>query len=97
MPRYPVREFKTTPDRFRPIHTITFPKLNEIFFYIGRCRFMKTDRKPRVKIVRIYTYYNPPTYDVELVATGATLYCDLRELVPVDGDYYHFRRLLASN
>jgi hypothetical protein len=80
-----------------PIHTITFPKLNEIFFYIGRCRFMKTDRKPRVKIVRIYTHYNPPTYDVQLVATGATLYCDLRELVPVDGDYYHFRRFLASN
>jgi hypothetical protein len=97
MTHYPVREFKTTPDRFRPIHTITFPKLNEIFFYIGRCRFMKTDRKPRVKIVRIYTHYNPPTYDVQLVATGAILYCDLRELVPVDGDYYHFRRLLASN
>ena len=47
--------------------------------------------------VRIYTHYNPPTYDVQLVPTGATLYCDLRELVPVDGDYYHFRRLLAYN
>ena len=47
--------------------------------------------------VRIYTHYNPPTYDVQLVATGATLYCDLRDLVPVDGDYYHFRRLLEYN
>ena len=48
-------------------------------------------------LVRIYTHYNPPTYDVQLVPTGATLYCDLRELVPVDGDYYHFRLLLAYN
>jgi hypothetical protein len=57
------------PDRFRPIHTVTFPKIDEIFFYIGRCRFMKTDRKPRVKIVRIYTHHNPPATSVALLAS----------------------------
>ncbi len=86
---------------------------------------MKTDLKPRVKIVRIYTHYNSPTYDVQLVTTGVVstsiglsvcllvlkhlvslqgrvrpsvqVVVDLLDLVPVDGDYYHFRRLLVSN
>jgi hypothetical protein len=96
MPRYPVRELLAS-DRFRSIHTVTFPKVDEIFFYIGRYRFMKTDHKTRVQIVTIYTHHYPPSYEVKLIATGATLYCDLFDLVPVDGDYYHFRRLLASN
>ena len=95
MPRRPVRE-TSKPDRYRPIFTVVLPKVGEVFFYIGRCRFMKLDRKPRVRIVTIYNHRDPPTYQVELVATGAPLYCDLLELVPLDGDYYHFRRLLAS-
>jgi hypothetical protein len=55
MPRRPVRA-TSTPERYRPISTVTLPKVGEIFFYIGRCRFMKTDLKPRVRIVTIYTH-----------------------------------------
>jgi hypothetical protein len=57
MPRRPVRA-TSTPESYRPISTVTPPKVGEIFFYIGRCRFMKTDHKPRVRIVTIYTYHS---------------------------------------
>ncbi len=56
--------------------------------YIGKCRFLKTDRKPRAVIIAMYAN---DRYDIELLFNGAQLY--LSEMVPVDGDYSHYRRL----
>jgi hypothetical protein len=72
-PRKPIN-----PDRYRALHNVTAPKVGDTIMYIGKCRFLKTDRKPRAVI---------------FVVHANNLYCDLSDLVPVDGDYNHYLRL----
>ena len=77
-------------DRYRALYNVTAPKVGDTVMYIGKCRFLKTDRKPRAVITAVYANNR---YDIKLLFNGAGLYCDLSELVPVDGDYNHYRRL----
>jgi len=84
-PRKPIN-----PDRYRALHNVTAPKVGDTIMYIGKCRFLKTDRKPRAVIIAMYANGR---YDIELLFNGSQLYCDLSEMVPVDGDYSHYRRL----
>ena len=89
MPRRSTRKRVNT-DRYRALHNVTAPKAGDTVIYIGQCRFLKTDRKPRAVIIDVYANSR---YDIELLFNGAQIYCDLSELVPVDGDYNHYRRL----
>jgi hypothetical protein len=84
-PRKPVNT-----DRYRAIYNVTTPKVGDTVIYIGKCRFLKTDRKPLTVII---TVNENDRYDIELLFNDAQLYCDLSELVPVDGDYNHDRLL----
>jgi hypothetical protein len=48
---------------------------------------------PRAVILAVFPNYR---YEVRLLTNGAPLYCELSELVPIDGDYSHYRRLLRA-
>jgi hypothetical protein len=76
--------------------------VHHIRIYTDRHRFFKSDIKTRVRVINVYNHIYPPTYQVELLTIGPdvgdpVLFCDLLEVVPVDGDYLHFRRLLDSD
>jgi hypothetical protein len=66
-------------DHYLVLHNVTSPKAGDTVIYNGQCRFLKTDRKTHVVIIDVFN-------DVKL-------YCDLSDLVPVDGDYNHYHHL----
>jgi hypothetical protein len=72
---------------YRPIFNVHLPKIDKVYFYVGNCKFLKTDLKTHVCIHTVYTHRDPSTYEVKLVVMGTTFYCDLLDLVPLDGDY----------
>jgi hypothetical protein len=91
MPRQSTRE-TYAPDFYRPLHTVNLPEVGDIVIYNGKCRFLKADRKPRARITIVFTNTSPPNYQVKLLTNGALLFCDLADLVPIDGGYNHYRR-----
>ena len=91
MPRS--RRIRVSTNRFRSLHNVQVPAVGDMVIYNGRCRFLKTDRKPRAVILAVFPNYR---YEIRLVINVAPLYCELSELVPIDGDYSHYRRLLRA-
>ena len=91
MPRRSTRETRS-PDYYRSLHNVKRPVVGSTVIYNGQCRFLKTDRKPRALVIAVYAN---DYYQVKLLTNNAELFCDLTELVPIDGDYWHYRRLLC--
>jgi hypothetical protein len=91
MPR--PRRIRVAINRFRSLHNVQAPPDGDIVIYNGQSRFLKTDHKPRVVILAVFPNY---LYEVRLLTNGAPLYCEFSELVPIDGDYSHYRRLLRA-
>jgi hypothetical protein len=87
------RRIRVSTNRFRSLHNVQAPAVGDIVIYNERCRFLKTDRKPRAVILTVFRNYR---YEVRLLTNGAPLYCEFSELVPIDGDYSHYRRLLRA-
>ena len=84
---------RVSTNRFRSLHNVQAPAVVDMVIYNGRCRFLKTDRKPRAVILAVFPNYR---YEIRLLINGVPLYCELSELVPIDVDYSHYRRLLRA-
>ena len=90
MPHHFTRETRL-PDRYRSLNNVKRPVVGDTVIYNGKCRFLKTDRKPRAHVITVYANNY---YQVKLLVNNAELFCDLTEVVSIDGDYWHYRRLL---
>ena len=53
MSRRSTRETRS-PDSYRSLHKVKRPVVGATVIYNGKCRFLKTDRKPRDLVITVY-------------------------------------------